>query len=153
MSFSVTTKNNMKTLLQTIRWPLLIEIANALLVQLLPTSTTALLVISWAITISIIFWGGWLVLKENWGTLLRAASVGPIILIFGFTLIGGLYNLVTGDFSNIKTTSMKDINPRILYLGGVVVSTLMVVPVVALISLFGGVLSRKHFNKSKTTAL
>jgi hypothetical protein len=139
----------MKKLLHTIRWPLMIEIVNSILVQTLGNSTV-FLAFSWAITITIIFWGGWLVIKEQWGTLLHAASVGPILTILGVTLIGGIYNLATRDFNHVVTTIKTDINPRFLYFGGVVVSTLVFVPVVALISLFGGILGRKHSDKLRT---
>lgn len=135
----------MKKILHTLRWLLLIEIVNVLLIQFLE-QTTALLIISWSVTISIIFWGGWLIIKTEWGTLARAAFVGPIILIC-FMLIGGLYNLATGDFSDLAKPKKIDINPRILYVGGVVISTIMVVPIAALISLIGGILGRKYIRK------
>ncbi len=88
-----------------------------------------------------------MITKEKWGTLARAASVGPIIIILGFTLIGGIYNLMTGDFTHAAIVVKSNVNPRLLYFSGVVISTIMFLPIVASISFLGGILGRKHFNK------
>ncbi|TAL72893.1 MAG: hypothetical protein EPN88_04630 [Bacteroidetes bacterium] len=132
----------MKRLIRTIRLPLIVEIANSILIQLFGKSSI-LLYFSWAVTVSVIFWGGFLVIKEKWGTLLRATCVGPVILILGFMLIGGLYNAITGDFTQVMKSVKIDMNPRLVYLVGVVISTLMFLPLAGLISLLGAVIGRK----------
>jgi hypothetical protein len=134
----------MKRQIQALRWPLIIEIVNSIILQVSGRSSI-ILFLSWCITITIIFWSGWLIIKKKWGTLLRAACSGPMILILGFTLIGGAYNVITGDFSHVGKALKIDINPRLAYLGGVVLSTLAVLPLAALISWLGGVIGRRKY--------
>ena len=143
----------MKRFLITIRWALLIEVLNSLLGQLLRPHLGY--VPFHAVTIAVLFWSGWLVTKKQRGSLAHAAWAGPVILVLGFMLVGVLYNLITGDFSEVgqgaNVSWVKD-SPRLAYLVAVLGSTILFLPLAALVSVLGGVIGRKVGKPASTNA-
>lgn len=127
----------------TIRWPLIVEAINSILVQAIGGTTVF---IGHAISFAVVFWGGWLVGRERWGTLAHAAWVGPVVWLLGFTIVAGLVGSLTGDFSEVEETlagTWAESQPHLAYFAGVVIAATLFTPFAVLISLFGGVVGKK----------
>lgn len=90
------------------------------------------------------FWAGWRMNRELWGSRMAAAVVGPILFTVGLVLVGGTLQVLFGDFSSASAAasgSWAEDWPRLAYWLGLVIASVLVSPVCVMISLSGGILS------------
>jgi hypothetical protein len=132
----------------TIRFPLIAEVINSALVQVVGTEYG---VFAYPlVTTAIVLWAGALIARESWGSLAHAAWAGPAIMFFGVLVVG-----IFGAFSSpLSLDELKDIperaqnawameNPRLAGFMGLVLATAIFTPVAALISALGGFIGKR----------
>ena len=127
---------------QALKAPVILAIVNAFIVQLAGLGES----FSWFHTglIVAMFWAGWRSNRQTWGNWKYAAMAGPIIFFIGLVVIGGTLQVLFSDFtaaSQAAQGSWAEHLPRLAYLLGLVIATVLVSPICLLISLVGGVLA------------
>lgn len=143
----------MKRFIFTIRIPLIAELINSILAQVLGAEYGFL--VFPLVTAAIAFWAGFLIAKESWGSLAHAGWAGPFVLVLG-VVIASTTLAISGPFSAAELEGVAERakhgwvmeHPRLTALLGFVMSTAMIMPVAALISLLGGLLA-KHSKKTE----
>jgi len=137
----------MKRFILKIRMPLIAELFNSVLAQLLGTEYGFL--VFPLFTAAIAFWAGFLIAKESWGSLAHAGWAGPFILILGI-LVASASLAISPPFSaaelegiaaRVRYTWVMEY-PRLTALLGFAIASVVIMPVAALISVLGGLLGK-----------
>lgn len=128
--------------LMALKAPVILAAINALIVQMAGAGDSfggfhAGLIIA-------MLWAGWRSNRQTWGNWKYAALAGPIVFFVGLVIVGGTLQVLFSDFtaaSEAAKGTWAEHLPRMAYLMGLVLATVLVAPVCLIISLVGGVLA------------
>lgn len=143
-------------LIKAIRLPISVEIFNSIIaLYIYPNSgdgsesgfLTPLLVVSWSLTLIVVFWAGWIIGRAPTYRLWKTLAVGPVIASLGLIVS------VPGSFSEWDSSVEHNLRaiggwvgeqPILAYWAIVAITTIIIViPVLSAVSFLGSLVVRR----------